>query len=146
MNIRLYAGVYDYAYDMEFRTGEWDKRHLPTLSGRLNVWAKLWNTLQVYANAHYTTATLSLLSESKPSFQLDLGASADLLHNRLSLLLDVHDLLATAQSGESSLNPYYRTDYRYTWGSRAISLGLTYRFGKTELKARAREGVSAPTI
>ena len=146
MNIRLYAGVYDYAYDMEFRTGEWDKRHLPTFSGRLNVWAKLWNTLQVYANAHYTTATLSLLSESKPSFQLDLGASADLLHNRLSLLLDVHDLLATAQSGESSLNPYYRTDYRYTWGSRAISLGLTYRFGKTELKARAREGVSAPTI
>ena len=146
MNIRLYANVYDYYYNMEFRPGEWDKRHLPTFSGRLNVWGKLWNVLQVYANARYTTASLSLLSESKPSFQLDLGLSADLLKGRLSLFLNANDILASAQNGDVSLNPYYQTDYRYTYNSRSVSLGVTWRIGKMELQGRAREGVSAPTL
>ena len=34
---------------------------------------------------------------------------------------------------------------RYTWASRSITLGLTYRFGRMELQGRAREGVSAPS-
>ena len=146
MNIRLYANVYDYYYNAEFRPGEWDERHLPTFSGRLNVTGKLWKVLQVYANARYTTASLSLLSESKPSFQLDFGASADLLKGRLSLVLIASDILATAQNGDVSLNPYYQTDYRYTYNSRSVSLGVIWRIGKMELQSRAREGVSAPTL
>ena len=146
INVRLYANLYDYAYNMEFRPGEWDERHLPTFSGRLNVWAKLWNVLQVYANARYSTATLSLMSESKPSFQLDLGASADLMDGRLSLFLNWQDILATAMNGEVGLNPYYYANSYYTWGSRAVSLGLTWRIGKMELQSRAREGVSTPTL
>ena len=146
MNIRLYANLYDYHYNMEFRPGEWDERHLPTFSGRLNVTGKLWSVLQVYANARYSTAALSLMSKSQPTFQLDLGLSADLLERRLSLFLNASDIFASAQAGDASLNPYYRTDFRYTWGSRSITLGLTYRFGRLELQGRAREGVSAPTI
>ena len=107
---------------------------------------KLWKVLQVYANARYTTASLSLLSESKPSFQLDLGLSADLLQGHLSLVLIASDILATTQSGDVGLNPYYQTDYRYTYNSRSVSLGVIWRIGKMELQSRAREGVSAPTL
>ena len=146
MNIRLYANFYDYYYNMEFRPGEWDKRHLPTFSGRLNVTGKLWDVLQIYANARYTTAALSLMSKSQPSFQLDLGASADLLKGRLSLFLNWRDILATAKSGDVGLNPYYQSNYSYTWGSRAVTVGATWRIGKMELQSRAREGVNAPTL
>ena len=146
MNIRFYANVWDYYYNMEFRPGEWDERHLPTFSGRLNVTGKLWKVLQIYANAHYSTAALSLMSKSQPSFQLDLGASADLLKGRLSLFLNWQDILATAKSGDVGLNPYYQTNNSYTWGSRAVTFGLTWRIGKMELQNLAREGVSAPTL
>ena len=146
MNIRFYANVWDYYYNMEFRPGEWDERHLPTFSGRLNVTGKLWKVLQIYANARYSTAALSLMSKSQPSFQLDLGASADLLKGRLSLFLNWRDILATAKSGDVGLNPYYQTNYSYTWGSRAVSFGLTWRTGKMDLQSLAREGVSAPTL
>ena len=146
MNIRLYANVYDYYYNAEFRPGEWDKRHLPTFSGRLNVTGKLWKVLQIYANVRYSTAALSLMSKSQPSFQLDLGASADLLKGRLSLFLNWQDILATAKSGDVSLNPYYQSNYSYTWGSRAVTVGATWRIGKMELQSRAREGVNAPTL
>ncbi len=146
MNIRFYANVWDYYYNMEFRPGEWDERHLPTFSGRLNVTGKLWKVLQIYANARYSTAVLSLMSKSQPSFQLDLGASADLLDGRLSLFLNWQDILATVKSGDVGLNPYYQTNYSYTWGSRAVTFGLTWRIGKTELQSLAREGVSAPTL
>ena len=146
MNIRLYANFYDYYYNMEFRPGEWDKRHLPTFSGRLNVTGKLWDVLQIYANARYSTAALSLMSKSQPSFQLDLGASADLLGGRLSLFLNWRDILATAKNGDVGLNPYYQSNYSYTWGSRAVTVGATWRIGKMELQSRAREGVQAPTL
>ena len=146
MNIRFYANVWDYYYNMEFRPGEWDERHLPTLSGRLNVTGKLWKVLQIYANARYSTAALSLMSKSQPSFQLDLGASADLLDGRLSLFLNWQDILATVKSGDVGLNPYYQTNFSYTWGSRAVAFGLTWRIGKMELQSLAREGVSAPTL
>lgn len=146
MNIRLYANFYDYYYNMEFRPGEWDKRHLPTFSGRLNVTGKLWDVLQIYANARYSTAALSLMSKSQPSFQLDLGASADLLKGRLSLFLNWRDILATAKSGDVGLNPYYQSNFSYTWGSRAVTVGATWRIGKMELQSRAREGVNAPTL
>ena len=146
MNIRFYANVWDYYYNMEFRPGEWDERHLPTFSGRLNVTGKLWKVLQIYANARYSTAALSLMSKSQPSFQLDLGASADLLDGRLSLFLNWQDILATAKSGDVGLNPYYQTNFSYTWGSRAVAFGLTWRIGKMELQSLAREGVSAPTL
>ena len=146
MNIRFYANVWDYYYNMEFRPGEWDERHLPTFSGRLNVTGKLWKVLQIYANAHYSTAALSLMSKSQPSFQLDLGASADLLKGRLSLFLNWQDILATAKSGDVGLNPYYQTNNSYTWGSRAVTFGLTWRIGKMELQSLAREGVNAPTL
>lgn len=146
MNIRFYANVWDYYYNMEFRPGEWDERHLPTFSGRLNVTGKLWKVLQIYANARYSTAALSLMSKSQPSFQLDLGASADLLDGRLSLFLNWQDILATVKSGDVGLNPYYQTNYSYTWGSRAVTVGATWRIGKMELQSRAREGVSAPTL
>lgn len=146
MNIRFYANVWDYYYNMEFRPGEWDERHLPTFSGRLNVTGKLWKVLQIYANARYSTAALSLMSKSQPSFQLDLGASAELLKGRLSLFLNWQDILATAKSGDVGLNPYYQTNYSYTWGSRAVAFGLTWRIGKMALQSLAREGVSAPTL
>ena len=146
MNIRFYANVWDYYYNMEFRPGEWDERHLPTFSGRLNVTGKLWKVLQIYANARYSTAALSLMSKSQPSFQLDLGASADLLNGRLSLFLNWQDILATVKSGDVGLNPYYQTNFSYTWGSRAVTFGITWRIGKMELQSLAREGVSAPTL
>ena len=105
-------------------------------------------TLITFGHAQTTSlsAALSLMSESQPSFQLDLGISADLLKGRLSLFLNWQDILATAKSGDVGLNPYYQTNYSYTWSSRAVTFGLTWRIGKMELQSRAREGVSAPAL
>ncbi|MBR1644637.1 MAG: TonB-dependent receptor [Bacteroidales bacterium] len=143
MNVRLYANLYDYSYNIEYRPGEWQDTSMLTFSARLNAWVKLWDKLQLFANGNFRSRSLSLMSTSVPSFTLDIGLSADLFDRRLSLYLNVNDLLHTSRIGTSNFNPYYTTNYAYTYNSRYVSVGLTWRLGKMELESKARQGGGA---
>ena len=146
-NVRLYANVYDYGYKMEYdRNGihQIDQRDKWSWSVRVNAWAKLFDRLQLTASANYNSPTISLMSERKARYFLNMGLRSDFFKRRLSVFVNVQDIFnwgARYGSGSSITNPYYLSDStRKMVNSRYISAGFTLRFGKMELEQRAKEG------
>jgi hypothetical protein len=148
-NVRLYANLYDYGYRMEYdRNGvhQIDQRDKWSWSVRVNAWAKIFNQLQLTASANYSSPTISLMSERKARYFLNLGARSDFFKRRLSVFVNVQDIFnwgARIGSGSSNTNPYYLQDATNKMlNSRYISAGITFRFGKMELEQNAKEGES----
>ena len=153
-NVRLYANVYDYGYRMEYdRVDELgninhkvDERDKWSWSVRVNAWAKLFDRLQLTTSAFYRSPTLSLMSESKARYSLNMGLRSDFFKRRLSVFVNVQDIFnwgGRYGSGSSNTNPYFLSDStRKMLNSRYISAGFTLRFGKMELERQAKEGES----
>ena len=149
-NVRLYANLYDYGYRMEYdRNGvhQVDQNEKWSWSVRVNAWAKLFNQLQLTASANYNSPTISLMSERKARYFLNMGMRSDFFNRRLSVFVNVQDIFnwgARIGSGSSNTNPYYLSDStRKMLNSRYISAGFTLRFGKLELEQQAKEGEDA---
>ena len=148
-NVRLYANLYDYGYRMEYdRDGvhQIETNEKWSWSVRVNAWAKLFDRLQVTASANYNSPTISLMSERKARYFLNMGLRSDFFKRRLSVFVNVQDIFnwgARIGSGSTNTNPYYLSDStRKMLNSRYISAGFTLRFGKMELEQRAKEGES----
>ena len=113
-------------------------------SVRVNAWTKIFNQYQFTMSASYNSPTISLMSERKARYYLNMGVRSDFFDRRMSVFLNVQDIFnwgAKIGSGSSNTNPYYLTDStRKMLNSRYISAGLTFRFGKLELEQRAKEG------
>ena len=151
-NVRLYANVYDYGYRMEYdRIDEMgnvnhqiDQRDKWSWSVRVNAWAKLFDRLQLTASAFYRSPTISLMSESKARYSLNMGLRSDFFKRRLSVFVNVQDIFnwgGRYGSGSTNTNPYFLSDStRKMLNSRYISAGFTLRFGKMELERQAKEG------
>ena len=134
MNIRFYANLFDDYYRVQYRPGRWAESEMLCYSLRFNFWAKLWNKLQVFANANYRSRTQTLLAEVDPYFSFDCGVSTDFFDRRLSLFLNVNDLFGTVRSGGKSVNPYNPSASESTLTSQYVSFGLTWRLGRTEME------------
>ena len=153
-NVRLYANLYNYGYRMEYdRVDEMgntihmtDANDKWSWNVRLNAWAKLFNQLQLTASANYRSPTISLMSESKARYFLNMGLRSDFFKRRLSVFVNVQDIFnwgARYGSGSTNTNPYFLSDStRKMMNSRYISAGFTLRFGKMELEKDAKEGDS----
>ena len=146
-NVRLYANLYNYGYRLAYeRNGvpQSDEREKWAWSVRVNAWAKLFDRLQVTASANYNSPTISLMSERKARYFLNMGLRSDFFNRRLSVFVNVQDIFnwgATIGSGSTNTNPYYLSDStRKMLNSRYISAGFTLRFGKMELEKKAKEG------
>ena len=137
LNVRLNASVFNYAYnykDFSDSKVSW--------SARLNVWAKLWGWLEVFANAHYSSPRLGLYSMSVANKGVDFGVSSDFFNRKLSVNLNVRDIFGMAQWGNNTTAPSYQTTGSQRYDSRFVSLGLTWRMGKMELESKARQGAT----
>lgn len=145
-NVRLYANVYNYGYHLDNYRGQAYDNNKWSYSIRVNAWAKLWNQYQATASFNYTSPTLSLMSERKARFSLNLGVRSDFFKRKLSVFVNIQDLFnwgARYGSGSDNTNPYYlsSTTNKMT-NSRYISAGITLRFGKLELEKNAKDGSS----
>lgn len=136
MNIRLYAMLFDDYYKAQYRPNEWAENEMLSYSLRLNYWAKVWDVLQVYVNADYRSRRQALMEISEPDWGIDCGLATDLLGRRLSLYLNVNDIFKSRSTGTGSLNPYHSSTYNYTYNSRYVSLGITWRIGRMELEEK----------
>ena len=146
-NVRLYANLYNYGYHMEYdRAGvhQVDERDKWSWSVRVNAWAKIFDQLQLTASAFYNSPTLSLMSERKARYSLNMGLRSDFFKRKLSVFVNVQDIFnwgAKIGSGSANTNPYYLSESTNKMlNSRYISAGLTFRFGKLELEKQAKEG------
>ena len=143
MNIRIYATLFDDYYRVQYRPGKWQESEMLCYSLRLNFWAKLWDKLQVFANANYRSRTQTLLAEVDPYFSFDCGVSSDLFDRRLSLFLNVNDVFGTVRTGGESVNPYNPSTSESTLTSQYVSFGLTWRIGRTEMEGQQTHGKKA---
>ena len=138
-NMRLYANVYDSYYSTEFNNKKVSS-DMWSYSLRLNIWAKLWNKLEVHASGHYRSATQSLYAERKPSYSINCGLRADFFDKKMSVHLNVNDIFNWNKWDNNTSNPYYISYSSFKFNSRSISAGVTFRFGKMELERRAKQG------
>ena len=151
-NVRLFANVYDYGYRMQYpRVDEFGNTEIKTdqndkwsFSVRVNAWAKIFDQYQFTMSANYNSPTISLMSERKARYFLNMGVRSDFFNRKMSVFVNVQDIFnwdAKIGSGSSNTNPYYLTDStRKMLNSRYISAGVTFRFGKLELEQKAKEG------
>ena len=136
-NLSLNASVFNYAYNYQ----GFSDNHV-SFSARVRLWAKLWNKLEVFANAHYRSPQLGLYSMSVANKGVDFGLSSDFFNRQLSVYFNVNDIFGMAEWGSNTTAPQYQTTGSTRFDSRFVSLGLTWRIGKMELESKARQGAT----
>lgn len=138
-NVRVYANVYDSYYSTMFNNHKVSK-DMWSYSFRVNVWAKLWNKLEIHTSGNYRSATQSLYSERKPTYSINCGMRADFFDKKMSVHFNVNDIFDWNKWDSDTYSPTLISYSSTKFSSRTISLGVTFRFGKMELERRAREG------
>ena len=137
-NLRFYANLYDsYIYtvydDQPYEFDKW------SYSFRLNLWAKLWNKLEVTASGYYSSPTQSLFSDRLARYGINAGLRADFFDRKLSVYVNANDIFNWNSFGKTNYSPNVQSTSTYKYNSRSIAVGLTFRFGKMELEQRARQ-------
>ena len=143
-NVRFYANVYDSYYSTMFNNQKVES-DMWSYSLRLNVWAKLWNKLEVHASGYYRSATQSLYAEQRPSYAINCGLRADFFNKKMSVYLNANDIFNWNKWDNNTYNPYYISYSSFKYNSRSVNVGVTFRFGKMELEQRAKEGGAEDT-
>lgn len=140
LNIRLNGSLfYDYIDLRLTESQESYSNGMWCFSLRINAWVKLWNKLQLFCNAYYSSPTQSLYITTLSRKGIDLGANADLLGKRLSINAGVNDLFDWNSWNTTSANPYLVADRQLKLTSRYVSFGLIFRFGKLSLEKETRK-------
>ena len=142
MNIRLYVNGGEVWYRMQVRPGEWIEDQSWSYIVRLNTNAKFWGKVDVFVNSNFYGRQIEYLSRSEPYFEVDFGLSTDLFDRHLSLFFKVNDLFNSYNKNTISTNPYYAENYRWSYNSRYVTLGLTWRIGKMDLESKGRQGAA----
>ena len=138
-NMRFYANLYDSYIQTEY-AGKPYESNMWSYSFRLNLWAKLWNKLEVTTSAYYSSPTQSLFSERHARYGINAGLRADFFDRRLSVFVNANDIFNWNSFGQSNYSPNVQSTSNYKYNSRSVAVGLTFRFGKMELEQRARQG------
>ena len=138
-NLRFYANLYDSYIKTEYEGHEYEN-DMWSYSFRLNMWAKLWNKLELTASGYYSSPTQSLFSERQGYFGMNAGLRADFFDRKLSVYVNANDIFNTNRFGHTNSSPYVQSNSSYKYNSRSVAVGVTFRFGKMELEQMARQG------
>ena len=138
-NLRFYANLYDSYISTEYN-GQPYESNMWSYSFRLNLWAKLWNKLEVTASGYYSSPTQSLFSERHARYGINAGLRADFFDRKLSVFVNANDIFNWNSFGQTNYSPNVQSVSDYRYNSRSVAVGLTFRFGKMELEQRARQG------
>ena len=138
-NLRFYANLYNsYIYTKyegkPYEFNDW------SYSFNMNLWAKLWNKVELTASSYYSSPTKRLFSEWHSRFGVNAGLKADFFDRKMSVFVNAMDIFNTNSWGESNYSPYVQSTSDAKYNSRSVSVGVTFRFGKMELEQMARQG------
>ena len=138
-NLRFYANLYNSHIETVFDEQDY-KFDKWSYSFNLNLWAKLWDKVEVTASGYYSSPTQSLFSEWHSRYGINAGLKADFFDRKMSVFVNANDIFNWNSWGESNYSPYAETTSSSKYNSRAVSVGVTFRFGKMELEQKARQG------
>lgn len=144
MSLRMYANLFNYQYTMKRGGGQPDLSDKKwSYSLRANLWWKLHENWQLFANAEYSSPTISLGSKEGENYDLGFGVSANLFNKRMTVWTCVQDIFNWgAKRGHSTSNTndtYKGTSTNLNLTSRYFLAGLVWRFGKLELANKIHE-------
>ena len=138
-NLRFYANLYNSHIETMFGGKDYTFDSW-SYSFSMNLWAKLWDKLELTTSGYYSSPTQSLFNEWHSRFGINAGLKADFFDRKLSVFVNAYDIFNTNSWGETNYSPYVQSSTDAKYNSRSISVGLTFRFGKMELEQRARQG------
>jgi len=138
-NLRFYANLYDSYIKTEYEGQPYEFEKW-SYSFRLNMWAKLWNKLEITASSYYMSPTQTLFAERHGYYGINAGLRADFFDRKLSVFVNANDIFNWNSFGETNYSPYMQSNSSYKYNSRSIAVGVTFRFGKMELEQMARQG------
>ena len=138
-NLRFYANLYNSYIETVFNDTPYTS-NMWSYSFRMNLWAKLWNRIEVTASGYYSSPTQSLFSERHARYGIDAGLRADFFDRKMSVFVNASDIFNWNSWGMSNSSPYVESSSNSKFNSRAVSVGVTFRFGKMELEQMARQG------
>ena len=138
-NLRFYANLYNSHIETVFGEQEY-KFDTWSYSFSMNLWAKLWNKIELTASSYYSSPTQRLFSEWHSRFGVNAGLKADFFDRKMSVFVNASDIFNTNRWGETNYSPYVQSNSDAKYNSRSVSVGVTFRFGKMELEQMARQG------
>ena len=138
-NLRFYANLYNSHIETQFG-GQDYQYDTWSYSFSANLWAKLWNKVEVTASGYYSSPTQMLFSAWHSRYGINAGLKADFFDRKMSVFVNANDIFNWNKWGMSSDSPYVQSTYNSKYNSRAVSVGVTFRFGKMELEQMARQG------
>lgn len=138
-NLRFYANLYNSHIETVFG-GQDYKYDTWSYSFNMNLWAKLWNRLEVTASGYYSSPTQMLFSEWHSRYGINAGLKADFFDRKMSVFVNASDIFNWNKWGETNSSPYVESISNSKYNSRSVSVGVTFRFGKMELEQMARQG------
>lgn len=93
----------------------------------------------IQLSSWYNAATTEAIFKTKWLGSIDIGIKKTLLNEKASIRLVMQDIFNTQRWEQSVQFANQDFTYRRKWESRGLRLQLSWRFGKTEYKARERE-------
>ena len=138
-NIRLNADVYDSYYKMDFENNPYSD-YSWAYSFHVNLWAKLWNRVEVTAMGYYSSPTNQVFATQHAHYGINCGMRADFFDRKMSVFLNANDIFDWNSWGMDNYSPYVESTWTSKYKARAITMGVTFRFGKMELERVAKQG------
>lgn len=138
-NLRFYANLYNSHIETVFGGQEYTQNDW-SYSFNMNLWAKLWNKLEVTASGYYSSPTQMLFSNWHERYGINAGLKADFFDRKMSVFVNASDIFNWNKWGETNSSPYVESISNSKYNSRSVSVGVTFRFGKMELEQMARQG------
>ena len=138
-NLRFYANLYNSHIETVFGGQEYTQDDW-SYSFNMNLWAKLWNRVEMTASGYYSSPTQSLFSNWHSRYGINAGLKADFFDRKMSVFVNANDIFNWNRWGESNYSPYVESTSSSKFNSRSVSVGVTFRFGKMELEQMAKQG------
>lgn len=140
-NVRFNADVFESSYQFDFENQAYNDNSW-AYAFRVNVWAKLWNRLELTASGYYNSPANEVFATNHARYGINCGARADFFNRKLSVFVNAHDLLNSSSWGIDNYSPYVYSSSSSKFMMRSVMVGLTFRFGKMELEQRAKQGAT----
>lgn len=145
-NVRFGASLYDNYFNVQLRPEEWVSNEMLSYRFNINVWAKLWNMLDVFADFRYHSKQQEMFNVSQPEFTANIGASVDLFGKKMSAFVFIQDLFNSTNRDWNNSHAYYQMSTSSEFTNRWYFIGLTFRFGKLELESMTQQGNSMSSM
>ncbi len=137
-DVTLSGDVYDYRVEGTLYGNDFSRRSL-SWSTRLNTTFKFPTRTRLRLSGHYSGPSATAQGQREGSYTVDVSASQSLFDRRLSLSLQVRDMLKTGKYESFSEGEGFSTRAHYIHKAPVLTLSIKYNFNNFKLDQRMQD-------